>query len=427
MTSSITSDWVRLLAVSLPIVAAVVSLGNMALFTALIVLAALTWFYWGNYPIPLSLALTALVSLATPPIDVALTAVSIIVLDKALVLGNERPWHFYALPLTTSILLAAILRQFYIAASLAIPLLYILVISLVSMVRFYTTTIELRPSRELRMNAGSELTYNITITTRPRVRAVMEIRTPRSIRLGHTRLYIDGEARVGAMAKYALGGVKRPRLTITFLDLRGLVRVSRVVRHPSITVIPRARTAIQIARGLLAQTALGAEDPRGVREYMPGDPIRRIYWKKSVKLNRLIIKLLQGRGLVGPIILLSYASSPIWVDRVSEVLVYLTVELLARIPGVEVVVVNRDGGVMNYIINRDNYFSVIERILNGIENLNVRLIGGGDYADVLSAIKYSVSLIMANIVKSDSVIIGQKLFIEPICKAFGERVLCVPV
>ena len=427
MIRGIINDWARLLAVSLLIVAAVISLSNVALPIIFVVLAILTWFYWDSRPIPLSLALTALVSLVTPPINVALTAISTIVLDQALRLGNERPWQFYALPLTASVLLAALLRQFYIAVSLAIPLFYVLAISLVSMVRFYTVTIELRPSRELRMNAGSELTYRLTVMTKPRVRAVIEIKTPRGIKVSHNRLYIDGEASVEATARYVLGGVKRPRLTITFSDLRGLVRVSRVVRHPGITVMPRARVAIQIARGLLAQVTLGAEDPHGVREYMPGDPIRRIYWKKSAKLNRLIIKLLHGRGLVGPIILLSYASSPVQVDRVSEFLVYLTVELLTRLPRVEVITLDRDGRVTNYVINRDNYFNVIEHILNSIENLNVKLIGGGDYADILNIVKYSASLRITNVIKSDSVIIGQGLFIEPICKAFSEHVVCMPV
>lgn len=211
--------------------------------------------------------------------------------------------------------------------------------------------------------------------------------------------------------------------------MSGLVRVSRVVRHPRIVVIPRTKAAIQFARGLLAQSALalGAEDIREVREYMPGDPIRRIHWKKSAKLNKLVIKLLQGPGLTGPIILLSYASSPVWVDRVGEVLVYLTAELLTRIPSIEVISVNRDGEITNYTLNRDNYFNVIENILGRIENLNIKLIGGGDYADLLSAIKYSIPLRIKDIVREGIITIGQGLFMEPICRVFKERLICISV
>ena len=427
MNRGIVSDWARLLAVLLPIGAAVASLGNAALFIVFVVLTILAWFYWDNYPIPLSLSLIALVSLATPPINIVLTALSTILFDRALRLGNGKPWQFYALPLAISVLLATLLRQFYIAASLAMPLLYVMAVSLVNVVRFYTTTIELRPDRELRMNAGSELTYSLTITTKPRARAVIEIKTPRSIKVSHNKLHIDGEAKIEVTARYALGGVKRPRLTITFSDLRGLVRVSRVVRHPSITVIPRARAAMQLARGLLAQAAVGAEDLRELREYVPGDPIRRIYWKKSAKLNRLIIKLLQGQGLVGPIILLSYASGPVIVDRLGEVVVYLTAELLTRIPSIEVIALNRDGEITNYVISRDNYFSVIEHVLGSIENLNIKFVGGGDYADILSIIRYSISLRVEKIIKRDAVIVGQGLFARPICDAFSERVMCVQV
>ncbi|WP_243680311.1 DUF58 domain-containing protein [Vulcanisaeta souniana] len=202
-------------------------------------------------------------------------------------------------------MLAAILRQFYTAVSFAIPLIYVLLMSLISIIRHHTATIELRPSRNLRINAGSGLLYSLTVVTKPPpLRAVVEVKAPGgSLRVSPTRLYLNGEASINVNARYNLGGVKRPRLVLTFTDTRGLVRVRRVVRHPRITVIPRARTAIQFARGgLLAQSALtlGAEDVREVREYVPGDPIRRLHWKKSAKLNKLIIKLLQGPGLPGP-------------------------------------------------------------------------------------------------------------------------------
>ncbi len=181
---------------------------------------------------------------------------------------------------------------------------------------------------------------------------------------------------------------------------------------------------------MLAQSALGAEDIREVREYLPGDPIRRLHWKKSAKLNRLIIKLLQGSGLTGPIILLSYATSPpTLVDRVGEALVYLTAELLTIIPRIDVISVNRDGEATNYVLSRDNYFEIIERALGEIENLNVRLVGGGDYADVLSTIKYSIPLrIRGGMVREGVIVIGQGgLFVKPICNAFKERIVCISV
>jgi hypothetical protein len=35
---------------------------------------------------------------------------------------------------------------------------------------------------------------------------------------------------------------------------------------------------------------------REIREYVPGDPIRRVYWKKSAKHGKLVIKLFEDIG-----------------------------------------------------------------------------------------------------------------------------------
>ncbi|WP_054855744.1 hypothetical protein [Vulcanisaeta sp. JCM 16161] len=194
----------RILAASLLIASALLSLGNTALFSVLVITAVITWLYWSKSPIPLSLAIIALTSLVTPPMDMALTSISTVLIDNALKTGNERPWWFYAAPLSASILLAIILRQFYIAASLSIPLLYILAISLINVIRFYTITIELRPGRELRVDAGSELAYSLTVLTRPRVRALMEVRAPKGLRVNPARLYMNGEASIKAIAGITL-------------------------------------------------------------------------------------------------------------------------------------------------------------------------------------------------------------------------------
>ncbi len=56
----------------------------------------------------------------------------------------------------------------------------------------------------------------------------MEIKAPPgNLRVSPTRLYLNGEASINVSARYSLGGVKRPRLIITFTDMRGLVRVRR--------------------------------------------------------------------------------------------------------------------------------------------------------------------------------------------------------
>ncbi|WP_054843869.1 hypothetical protein [Vulcanisaeta souniana] len=101
--------------------------------------------------------------------------------------------------------------------------------------------------------------------------------------------------------------------------------------------------------------------------------------------------------------------------------------MLTRIPRIEVISVDRDGKATNYVLSRDNYFEMIEKALNKIENLNMKLVGGGDYADVLGTIKYSIPLRVKGMVKEGVIVIGQGLFVEPICNAFKERVICISV
>ncbi|ADY01316.1 hypothetical protein VMUT_1111 [Vulcanisaeta moutnovskia 768-28] len=429
MNKRVITDWVRIFVTTIPVVSAIASIGNIPLFSLFVVMTIITWLYWDRYPIPISLALIALNSIVTTPINIALTSISTLALDKALRTGNDKPWWLYASSLTASISIALLLLKIYVAVSLAVPTLYLLIKSLLSFIRFHTVNIELRPGKELRTNAGTELAYPLTIVTRPRLRATVRIKAPRNLTISPSELRIDGEGTVNIIARYRLGGVKRPRLMLTLIDEAGIIRVARVIRHPRITVIPRARAAVEAVRGFLAQSmsSLGMENVQEVREYIPGDPIRRIHWKKSAKLNRLTIKLMQSQGLMGPIVLLSYASNSTFADKIGEVFVYLTAELLTRIPRVEVISMSRDGEVTNYLLDKDNYFNMIDEILGRIENLGIRLIGGGDYADILSIIKYLIPLRIKDIDKEETIVIGQALFMEPMCKALGERAICISV
>ncbi|WP_243680312.1 hypothetical protein [Vulcanisaeta souniana] len=85
MIRGLGKQWVRVLATSLLIVAAVLSLGNAVLFAVYVTAAAIAWIYWGGkYPIPLSLGVVALTSLVTPPMNIALTSASIMLMDNAL-------------------------------------------------------------------------------------------------------------------------------------------------------------------------------------------------------------------------------------------------------------------------------------------------------------------------------------------------------
>ncbi|MGC9180387.1 MAG: DUF58 domain-containing protein [Vulcanisaeta sp.] len=420
--------WPRWLALALPILYAIFSVRDIFLFAASLVLIMLMWLLWSRYPISLSLIAIAMASILAWPINLALTAASTVLLDRSLRLGNDRPWWFYASPLAAALLIALLLLKPFIAISLAIPTTYIVVITLISLVRFSTVRIVIRPGKELSAVAGATIIYPLSISTRPRIKAVVRLVTPRNIEIKPREFLLVGEAVVNAVARYRLGGVKRPRLRIIFRDELGMVKVTRTVNHPGITIIPRARAALEVARGILAQaSAVGSEEVHEVREYIPGDPIRRIHWKKSAKVQKLTIKLLQHQGFAGPMLVLSYVTDPVAMDRLSELMIYLTAELVARLPNIELYLVDRDGRLTTYVVDRNNYFKVISETLDKIENLNIRTVGGADYAGVLNMVRYSLWLRVKDVVAENFVIIGQRIFARPLCEALGDKVSCLTI
>jgi len=103
-----------------------------------------------------------------------------------------------------------------------------------------------------------------------------------------------------------LAGPSRPQVRVSVVDPRGLVRVDQVVEPVALHVIPRATYAEWLAMRYLEQTGTRgtvvstAPEPspmpkRGTeyfdsRGYQPGDELRRVDWKHTVKLNQLTIK-----------------------------------------------------------------------------------------------------------------------------------------
>lgn len=104
-----------------------------------------------------------------------------------------------------------------------------------------------------------------------------------------------------------LSGPARPQFQSTVMDGRGLVQVNRRVEALELHVIPRARYAQWLATKYLEQAGTGVTMsisltpvqpllPRGgieflnSRDYYPGDPLRNIDWRHTLKLSRLITK-----------------------------------------------------------------------------------------------------------------------------------------
>jgi len=101
-----------------------------------------------------------------------------------------------------------------------------------------------------------------------------------------------------------LAGPLRPHLQVSVVDSRGLVRANRLVEPVALHVIPRAKYAEWLALRYLEQAGTGSGESsipglqslrRGTeyfdsRSYQPGDELRRVDWKHTVKLNQLTVK-----------------------------------------------------------------------------------------------------------------------------------------
>ena len=102
-------------------------------------------------------------------------------------------------------------------------------------------------------------------------------------------------------------GLLRPQFNISVIDPWGLTLLNQLLEPIELHVIPRARYAEWLARKYLQQTGTGviavATMPpeavkipkRGIeyfdsRTYQPGDQLRDIDWKHTIKLNQLIVK-----------------------------------------------------------------------------------------------------------------------------------------
>lgn len=104
-----------------------------------------------------------------------------------------------------------------------------------------------------------------------------------------------------------LAGESRPQLQISAVDPRGLIQINQLLEPLNLHIIPRAQYAEWLARKYLEQTGSGVisaanlpsqdliKPKRGIeylesRAYQPGDTLRDIDWKHTLKLSQLIVR-----------------------------------------------------------------------------------------------------------------------------------------
>ncbi|MFC2060602.1 DUF58 domain-containing protein [Chloroflexota bacterium] len=104
-----------------------------------------------------------------------------------------------------------------------------------------------------------------------------------------------------------LAGLAHPQLQVSIIDARGFIQVNQLIEPVELQVIPRARYAEWLAMKYLEETGTGATatavmPPKAVlaatrggeysesRIYQPGDSLRDIDRKHTMKLSQLIVK-----------------------------------------------------------------------------------------------------------------------------------------
>jgi hypothetical protein len=104
-----------------------------------------------------------------------------------------------------------------------------------------------------------------------------------------------------------LAGQSRPQLLVSALDPRGLIQINQWLEPLQLHIIPRAKYAEWLARKYLEQTGTGVitaatlppqvimVPKRGIeyldsRTYQPGDQLKDIDWKHTLKLSQLVVK-----------------------------------------------------------------------------------------------------------------------------------------
>ena len=117
----------------------------------------------------------------------------------------------------------------------------------------------------------------------------------------------NGKTRLDLSFTPPLAGQSCPQLQVSAIDPRGFIQINQLLEPLELHVIPRAKYAEWLARKYLEQTGTGivaaATLPpkaimipkRGIeyldsRTYQPGDQLKNIDWKHTLKLSQLIVR-----------------------------------------------------------------------------------------------------------------------------------------
>ncbi|HJX14035.1 MAG TPA: DUF58 domain-containing protein, partial [Dehalococcoidales bacterium] len=294
-------------------------------------------------PLPLAALLerlTALTALATQITAVALTLPVIYLIDINLRENNRAP-----VPMkekegrrTTpafAALLGAAASVMLIALAAGRPVLLLagaaLALYLLALMIFFYAAVPRRPftadEARKRVLAGATETVPLHVDSRAAVSLRARLAAADSwVQVSPSEIVLKGgRNRLHVSLTPPLAGGTRPRITVSATDPRGLVRVTQALEPLRLHVIPRAEYAAWLARKYLKQTDSGVvtaaklpppanvppergSEYRDSRAYQPGDRLKDIDWKHTLKLSQLIVREFQEVGDQAVIIAVNLAA-----------------------------------------------------------------------------------------------------------------------
>ncbi len=166
-------------------------------------------------------------------------------------------------------------------------------------------------SINLKIVAGDTSQANLNIKIKSKLPVLLRLETGYS----WVHLHPQGLRTIKALASYdatitpPLSGPSRPQLTASLTDQWGLIQTTQILEPVELHVIPKARYAAWLAKKFLEKATVGAAGAsaaqnipekykgrmKGIeyqesRQYQPGDRLKDIDWKQSLKLREIITK-----------------------------------------------------------------------------------------------------------------------------------------
>ncbi len=168
----------------------------------------------------------------------------------------------------------------------------------------FTTT-----GKTARVIAGTAGSISLHVTNRASVMMYSQFQPSEPwAKITPTEAILNSEkTRLDLSYKPPLAGHSHPQIEVSAIDPRGFIQINQLLEPLQLQVIPRARYAEWLARKYLEHSGTGvmtaATMPaqaiimpeRGIdywesRTYQPGDQLKDIDWKHTLKLSQLIVK-----------------------------------------------------------------------------------------------------------------------------------------